>query len=793
MTAHSYHGIQDGRNAVSHNRKASESREKLAEITKALAEVDGRLTRVNAAIDALPAPEAAQGEAERLQGLAEKGGPGFSWRLPRAIRQAEPAPEPLVQGLRQGAWKRLYGYGFKLTQEKEGKGKKAKTIITIEGRWTQTAINYEAFGIELSIANGALEAKKDGRTLDEKELRKWLEIAETAGAEDPLVFDVTDAEAVEAGAQLFSWGVPAHILNHSLEAVMKPGGDGKEQISLSPDVIFYKFVEGRAVATPTGELLAQFLQQMQDPSKLTKIELHALALVLNLQAVPWAAYDEAATQGMLSELMKMFESGRLTAPLIKEPLGIDLKKPVFDLTAYLRAQHTALMGKLGQAFRAGKSVDELVDLTQAVRFAWTALSPEREEDSGYRAVLHRDGLSFLKHTGFAEAKRIWSMLPLGEAFTYLGLDDLVKEIVEKGVQGRPLVVADAGLVDLTHPDMAKNVIDIDREGGRVEIESLFTALSDDDSDFEDEEDEDGEDLGAADGGVPKADDNSVHSHGTAVATPMALIAEALGTQVVSIDLPGFSGDADLVPPGVQEADYFYRKFASALQAAIEAYGARFINFSWGGGYDHRIHQFIDRMNEEHGAIFTNAAGNSGIGFNQQQTPSFADSIVSVAGEDGLGGKVSFTSGGGFAQTSSGKLRFMPDIAAPAGYFAANSRVEKTDENPDSSTIYLDGAGDYVHMRGTSFSDPLYVTVLTALAALAEHDARVALSSRLSGEALENRLEELAPAIAKATVAALVETSEMLPGVPAFYQGAGRIRPKAARVLVSEKVRALIGA
>jgi hypothetical protein len=791
VTAHNYHAITDERNVASHVRKAKAADARLVAIDAQLVQIKQHLAVVNNAINRLPAAGAGERDVhnERLQALAAKG--GQQWRLPRAIRARQQGPEAKIQGLNESRWKRLYGYGFKVEQVIPKKDKKSKTapkpVVEITGRWTEDPVHYEALGITLEIVAGELRAAKDGQALNERELLRWLEVAELAGANEPLIFEaVSTPEAIDAGTKLMAWGVPPHVLNHSLEVVTDPAGDGKSRISLSPDVIFYGYEEGRPVATPLGELLAQFLTRIDDPAALTKMELHALSLMLKMQAVPWAAYDEAATGRMLDELLVQFNSGKLIKPLINEPVGIDTDAEAIDLNAHLRTQFNALQQKLQQAVGAGKDLSTLTDLAQAARFAWTALNPAPDEDYGYRTVVHRDGLSFLKLTAWEHSKLIWQMLPLGETMLYLGMDEILREIVEKGIQGRPSIVADAGLADLTHPDMAKNVIDIDRDGGRIEVEELYSEIEDDEIEVDE--------LVAEEENAGDAEDNSVHSHGTAVATPMALIAEALNSSVVSIDLPNFGGDEDLIPPGAHTEDYFYNKLKSALTAAIETWGARFINFSWGGGYDQRIHALIDQLNAETGAIFTNAAGNSGIGFSQQRTPSFADSILTIAGEDGLGGKVSFTSGGGFAQTQSGKLRFMPNVSAPAGYFAANSRVEKTEENEASSTIYMPGTnGDYVHMRGTSFSDPAYVSVLTALSAIAEHEAREVLGASIEGEVLDERIEALAPALWKLTAQALDDSAEMLPGVPSFYQGKGRIRPTAARALLRERVEALIGA
>ena len=43
------------------------------------------------------------------------------------------------------------------------------------------------------------------------------------------------------------------------------------------------------------------------------------------------------------------------------------------------------------------------------------LNEPAEEEDDLRAVTHRDGLSFLKATGFEESKRVWWLLPLGFA------------------------------------------------------------------------------------------------------------------------------------------------------------------------------------------------------------------------------------------------------------------------------------------------------------------------------------------------------------------------------------------
>ncbi|MBI4056005.1 MAG: S8/S53 family peptidase [Elusimicrobia bacterium] len=789
LGTHNIHAALE-RDVAAHNEAAAETRGKIDKEKERLSALNRELSQVNAALREVGYPLKSAVGFEAVEGASQASG----WDLPDSpgsgVGKPQPNPNNPIKGVPGNIWKKFYGRGFDLSVE----GGKPVRVV---GRWTERELDLGKLGLWVGLKEEKLQATYQGNPLSEEDFLKWLEIAEMFTLEklpEPPPLNESEKKIGLAGAKLYSWGVPPHVLNSSMRIQYKYDPE-KHRAVLDPHVFLYTFKQGMPMATPEGLLMVQFLEKLgkEKAKLLTPIELHSLAYLFHEQVVPWSQYSPEGAQKVLDQLFERFEKGKVVGPLLADTVGIDMENSPFDLAQNLRAGFEQFRNRMTVAVVGNSDkLDFLLGFAQAIRFAWTVMSPDPKENN-FRAVTHRDGISYMKFTGWANARFLWRFLPLGQTFLYMGLDKAVEEIVQREIRGRPMGVADAGWADPTHPDLVKDVVLLDRSGNVVSLEEVVSGPQDisappvkkDSEGKEDAKDE--KDKATVRTGREYL---RVDSHATAVATPMALAAQILGTQVFSVDLPGFRGDLDVVPPGVDPGDHFYQEFERAMTAAIEK-GAAVFNFSWGGPPDSRLHKFLDEMHEKRGVLFTDAFGNSGPGFLGQGTsPSYANSIVNVGGEDGMGRVASFTSAGGFAQTWDGNIRFMPTLATPAGFFGANG-TDRITENPDLGMNFFPGSnGRYVFVKGTSFSDPIHVTQLSMLAAIVEHEAKEFLSGKgvvVTSEGLRG-LAKLSLGLAQK---AFEETAEMLPGEPAFYQGQGRTRYEKARQWVQENLKSAI--
>ena len=785
-----------------HNRLAAQTRRRIEENDRRLDDNERRQAANREAIRAyrLELEAAAQSHLGDLS-LDEPGGRGVGlnlWTPPSQFvppSGAQPNSVKAVKGIPIRDWAYFYAHGFELSKD-------ADKPVKVVGRLTGKEIPAPGIGIEGYKVVARVERREGPQNLDRDQIMQWLEVEEISlvqQPEPPAAPALSEAEnaAAEAGAKLLSWGVPPHILDNSQDVITETETGEKRKVSLSPDAKFFFFKQGVPIATPAGGLLVQLLERLEHDkpgaaAKLSAIELQGLAYILERQAIPWWTYKPEQAPQLMDQLYARFRDKRLIRPLIEEPLGINLHpEPAQSLREYLAEQ----LGVMQSRIEWGGGAQNLHNhaIAQAARFAWTLLSAPND----YATIVHREGLAFLKQTGWRRSSEIWRLMPMGETVLYMGLDSVLQRIVDQGIKGSPLAVADAGWADIFHPDNV-DVVLIDRSGNRVEHHEFYN-LPD-----APKKSGGGDSVSKADDGKKKAkaaakEDETpqpkagpvmrgrehlrIDDPATAVATIMQLVASALGTFVVSIDLPGFSGDKDIVPPGVDKSVFFADELARAETAAIDRWGVGSSNFSWGGGLgDTKAQSFLNKKARESGVAFVAAAGNSGPGLAQQRSPTFADEVIISGGEDNLGSKAGFTSGIGFMETIDGVIRFGPDYALPAGYDGANSLLAPIAENPDVSIV--SHFQRYIHIRGTSFSDPANTATLTALYSIAAH----LVAGLGQSQALNDPAFRLA--LWRAAKDSLSETAQMLPGVLAVYSGNGRVRLADAVRALEEKARAL---
>lgn len=715
--------------------------------------------------------------------------------------------------------KRFELKGFALSQ--------ADKDIKAVSRWTGEAIDLAKFGIKISLdEKGGVSAAHQEKVLNHDQLLQWLEIAAMADLKKlPAGFapaTATEKTIAEAGKELYSRGVPPHILNNSAELVLDRKGDGKTQFNLTPDLFFYSFRQGVPMATPTGVLLKRFVdwleneraerkkkkdpKELRDLKALTRRELYELGFYLEKMVVPWAIKesglkgksDQPITNQILKRLFDKFVNGRLVIPTLPDLMPVDVNKPIFDLAAHLTERFAGLQQQL-QAQIADKTsnLDALQDLAQAVRFAWTVLNPIDTGENGLRAITHRDGFSFLKHTQWQNSNYIIDLLPLGDVIKYLKVEALLKYIQDNNLKGLPMIIADKGLAAMIHADLLKNVVALDRDGREIPPEILVSLAEKKEKKklLEDRKKRprSGEDLEEL-GGEHLGPDG----HATAIATFAALLAELVQSKVYTVDEPGFAGDKDLVPPGMPKEDDFTKDFSRSVTAATELAVKEtglppIIFLSWTGPVNHDVERALLDVHKNFGAQFIGAAGNSG-GFDGAQTPQYAVSKAFVTvGAVGQDGKASYTQGIGLTLQIDGNIDFRPDLATLGGGFVANNPLDPTPEN-EVSLKYNPSTGKwYLHSKGTSFAGPIYGTLgLNVLVALALGMVGDILKLRgLTDPDIATKKGELAPEIIQIAKPALSETARMIPGVSAIYLGNGDMRPADAWPKLKEGVIELL--
>ncbi|MBI4375796.1 MAG: S8 family serine peptidase [Elusimicrobia bacterium] len=796
LSIHHAHAIEDSGNAHTHHRKARETQQDITALKAHISSIEARIREVQEAIlQQQPADSVAMPHS--LEDAAQPARPR-RFNIPVEDEPAQADLTPWEKALALG--RRLHLKGFKIPPVEAGQP------VRVIGSWTEKEVNYSAVGIQLALSQeNGLVATRNGQTLTPEELMSWLEIAEMAGlksAPAPFQIPEKDRAAAEAGKKLLSWRVPPHILNHSLQAVM---GANKRRFTLSPDVVFYFFRQGVPLATPVGQILAQFLAALREEGReraLSQEELYSLGVEIE-QEIPRYRPEEA--QESAQDLYRRLADNTFYRPLVDSPVGIDLGRPGLDLAGYLRKQFDALRGKLNNALSQGADLETLQDPAQALRFAWTALAPLSNE---LRTMLHRDGFSFLKY-GSAHEWEVWRMLPLGEAVFSLGLNDIIRRRAQRGGRGYAVpVIADSGVVDTIHPDNSKNVIDLDRAGREIPTEQLLAKALAAQAAKKKEEAKKG-DLSPeavarlAEGTETQwkkgGEDIQAHAHATAIATPLGLAAEVLGRKIRSVDLPNFQGDSDKVPEGDRE-NYFFDELKRSVEAAIQhilsedELSIPVVNFSWGGSFDSRIGEWMNEVAAKYGAIFVAAFGNSGPGRHQETVPSYADAVDTIAATNGLNAEANFTSGGGLGiRTASGKRAERPTRAAPGGVWGANSFLQPGVQNADMGVIFApETSGRYMHDRGTSFAAPLDAMALTFMADEAVFQAlEFFKASGLSERESRARVKSLLPSLARQVSLAATAAAEMMIGVPRRYQGNGAIRPSRALESLTQRVREIL--
>lgn len=792
---HLVHSIADAGNAV-HGIQVARHRAQLRRIDAKLDAAKSRLAAHNESIQAH-----ARGLASMGAGALAAAGwtPPVGVGDPGAKADTTPAlPTGEVKGVPTLGWQRLHAKGFELSR------RMGRVVIT--GRWTGQEIRLGDAGLKLSLDGDAVTFSKDGKDLSLEDAVRWLEVAEmaaVAGAPAEPSLSEEESAAAEAGRKLMAWGVPPHILNESQEVIQENRGGEKVEFSLSPDTVLYSVKQGVPLATKAGAVLAQILEKLKADrpdlaAALSGTEIANMMFLINQQVLPWWQYDAEQAPVLMDMIYDMLVKGRMGKPAADKPLGIDLAGEDPGLAAWLRAKLEGLQDRLTRALLDESALDEAHSLASAARFAWTQLSPFEED--GYRTVAQRDGLEFMKATGWERAEAVWKLMPTGVTFLELGLDKLVREMVEKGVRPEPVAIADGGWVDPFHPDTAGTTL-IFRSGEVVDPAEFYNVgrraggragtrdegRKGDKEKDEEERKKDAEKARrrAADPTTPKhlplnrgAESSKIDSHATAIASLF------LGVKTYSIDLPGFAGDTDVVPPGVNFDDFFVGELKRAMLSAM-AQGVRVFNFSWGGGLGgEAMHKFFDEM-AERGALIFAAIGNSG-GFSGETSPSFSKSVRSIAATSS-DEHSNFSTGGGFMRASDGTVVFVPRRGTRGGLILANTRTaDRIPENPGASLLYYYGpAGDFIHIRGTSFASPLMAYTHSVLAGLVRHSVAQALG--------EEKAAAMRGAIDAAVDEALDRTAVMLPGVAPYIIGHGDARPLEARRLLETMIPELIRA